>query len=587
MNATTPEDALASLSNLLPSDPARVLDGAMRIATQRPDPRAFRLAAEALRQLGRPEEAAQAELQAIAAGFAPPLKLARAAQQSRRSEEAKSLAEDYLKSNPDDLLAMTIVAEAELGLRRAEPAEAMLRRVVERAPSFVPANMLLANALMSQLRLRDAAEVLEALVARSPHETNARRFLADIRAQMNDPAGAASLYQEIAASAGANAADDYKLAQNLRAAGHRDESIAALRRSVARSPRGGHGWWTLAFYFPDELTEEDERQIRAAIATPGIPTEDLRLLQVALSVLEHRRGNYEAAFAAVASAKALPSRTPDYDPDVLSRHVDELIAAYSPELFEQFRRDASQSDAPIFIVGLPRSGSTLVERILGQHSKIEAIGEIPVMPRLIGREQPEGTASYRSLLPDSFTGEKVAAMAAWYLERAGEHRHTDKPRFVDKYNGNWIRSGLIRLIFPNARILDVRRDPLDCCWSVFKTMFADDYAKDQRHLARYYADYVRFMEATDAAAPGGILTVPYEELVADLEAQTRRILDFLALKFEPACVDFHLSTAPVTTPSSEQVRRPISKEGVGSAERYRPWLQPLIDELEKVLGKTA
>lgn len=587
MNATTSEDALADLSSLLPTEPARVLDGAMSIAAQTADPRAFRLAAEALRQLGRREEAAQAELQAIAAGFASPLKLARAAQQSQRSDEAKSLAEHYLKSNPDDLLAMTIVAEAELGLRRAEPAEAMLSQVVDRAPSFLPANMLLANALMSQLRLRDAAEVLRAFLARSPHETNAKRFLADIRAQMNDPAAAASLYQEIAASAAANAADDYKLAQNLRAAGRREESIAALRRSVARSPSGGHGWWTLAFYFPEELTDEDERQIRAAIATPGIPNDDLRLLQVAVSVLEHRRGNHEAAFEAVASAKALPSRTPDYDSDVLSRHVDELIAAYSPELLQRFQGDASASDSPIFIVGLPRSGSTLVERILGQHSKVEAIGEIPVMPRLIGREQPKGTASYRSLLPDSFTGEKVRAMAAWYLERAEEHRHTDKPRFVDKYNGNWIRAGLIRLILPNARIVDVRRDPLDCCWSVFKTMFADDYAQDQRHLARYYADYVRFMEATAAAAPGGILTVPYEELVADIEGQTRRILDFLGLEFEPACVDFHLSTAPVTTPSSEQVRRPISKEGIGSADPYRPWLQPLIDELEKALGTTG
>jgi len=545
------------------------------------------LAAAALRSLGRTEEAAGAELQGIRFGFAPALNQARAAQQSRRSSEAKSIAEAYLRDNPDDLLAMTIAAEAELGLRHAETAEPMLRSVVDRAPAFLPANMLLASALTAQLRFREAAEVLEVLLKRAPHEMNARRFLADTRAQMNDAGGAAALYEEVVASDPGNPADEYKLGQNLRAAGRRDEAIAALRRSIAASPDGGHAWWTLAYYFPDELTEDDERQVRAALARPNLQTDDIRLLQVVISIFEHRRGNHSAAFEAVAAAKALPSRTPPYDPDSLSRHVDELIAAYTPELFARFKAQASKSDAPIFIVGLPRSGSTLVERILGQHSQIEAIGEIPILPRLIAAEQYDGIPGYRSLLPATLTGEKLAEMAEWYLQRSQEYRHTDKPRFIDKYNGNWIRAGLILLMFPEAKIVDVRRDPLDCCWSVFKTMFADDYARDQRHLARYYADYVRLIDATAAAYPGGVLTMRYEELVADLEGQTRRMLDFLGLEFERACVDFHLSTAPVTTPSSEQVRRPISNEGIGSAEPYRPWLQPLIDELESALGKSA
>lgn len=581
------DEALERASQLLASDPASALERANSLAAEKPDPRAYRIAAAALRALGRDEEAVRAESQGIQLGFALPLKLARAAQQSGRSIEAKSLAEDYLRENPDDLLAMTIAAEAESGLGRRDKAEPVLRQVVARAPSFPPAAMLLANALATELRFHEAAEVLGNLLKRAPQEMNARRLLADIRAQMNDPSGAASLYEEVVAASPDNPADHYKLAQNLRAAGRRQESIAALRRSIARSPLAGHIWWTLAFYFPEELTDEDERQIRGAMASPDIRTEDLRLLQVAISILENRRGNYAAAFEAITSAKVLPSRTPPYDPDSLTRHVDELIAGYTPALFERFRPFASKSNAPIFIVGMPRSGSTLLERILGQHSRIEAVGEIPVLPRLIAAEQPDGIARYRNLLPGMLTGDKVAEMADWYLNRSREYRQTDKPRFTDKYNGNWIRAGLIRLMFPQAKILDVRRNPFDCCWSVFKTMFADDYARDQRDLARYYGDYVRFMDAMAAASPDGILTVSYEELVADVEGETSRILSFLGLDFDRACVDFHLSKAPVTTPSSEQVKRPLNSESIGSAEPYRQWLQPLIDELESALGKSV
>jgi tetratricopeptide (TPR) repeat protein len=581
------ETALKSASELLVCDPIGALDQLNNLVAQNPDSRAFRLAAAALRALDRHEEAEQAELQGIRFGFAGPLRSARSAQQSGRSDEAKALAGEYLQSHPDDLLAMTIAAEAELGLGRGDDAEALLRRVVARAPSFAPASMLLANGLSSQLRLREAANVLQALIERVPQEISAKRFLADIRAQVNDPSAAASLYEEIVTSKTVTAADHYKLAQNLRAAGRRGESITALRRSIEAAPLGGHAWWALAFYFPQEVTEEDEQLIRAAAAAPGFRTDDLRLLYGAVSILDHRRGDYDGAFQAILSSKALPSRTPGYDPDLLSRHVDELIAGYTPKVFERLHANASMSDEPIFIVGLPRSGSTLIERILGQHSIVEAMGEIPVMPRLVGAEQPDNAARYRSLLPDSLTDEKLNEMADWYLDRSHEYRRTGKCRFSDKYNGNWIRAGLIRLMFPKAKILDVRRDPLDCCWSVFKTMLVDDYARDQRHLARYYVDYIRYMDAMAMAAPGGILTVRYEELVADLEGQTRRILDFLGLEFERACVDFHLSTAPVTTPSSEQVRRSINSEGIGSAEPYRPWLQTLIDELEFAQSPTG
>ena len=571
-------------SDLLGSDPAGALERANALIAEKPDARAFRLAAASLRALDRSEEAVEAELQGIRFGFAPPLKLARAAQKSGRGSEAKSIAEEYLRSNPGDLVAMTIAAEATLRLDGADEAEPILREVVARAPAFPPANLLLANVLADQLRLQEAAEILEGLLERVPHEASGKRYLADLRERLNDPAVAASLYKGILASRPNSPADQSKYAHFLRGAGSRTESVGALRRSVALAPLHGQAWWALAHYFPDELTEEDERQIRSAVATAGVQPGELGFLQLALSILEHRRGNQQAAFEAITSAKTLLPVGSGYDPAFLTRHVDELIAAYTPDTFARFQSQALKSDAPIFIVGMPRSGSTLLERILGQHSKIEAIGEIAAMPRLVGAEQSDDKAGYRSLLPYSLTGEKLREVAEWYLERAQEYRHTHKPHFSDKYNGNWIRAGLIRLMFPKAKILDIRRNPLDCCWAVYKSVLVGDYSNDQRHLAAYYADYVRFMDAMAAASPGTILTVSYEELVADVEKQTRRVLDFLGLKFEQACVDFHLSTDAVRTASSEQVRRPINSESIGSADPYRPWLTPLIEELETRLA---
>ena len=582
--AATFDDTLQSASELLARDPAEALALANALIAQRADARAFRLAAAALRSLDRHDEAEQMELQGIKSGFAQPLKLARAAQQARRSGEAKSLAEDYLRTNPDDLLAMTIAGEAAVGLRQFVEAEPILRRVVDRAPAFAPANLLLANALFAQLRLREAADVLEKLLKRVPQELGAKRFLADISNRMNEPTAAARFYGDVLASGRGNPSDQLKLAQSLRMAGSRAECVAALRRSIEMSPPGGHAWWALAHYFADDLTEDDERQIMAEIGNPSVQQYDLGLFHLAASILEHRKGNYEAAFNWIVSSASLIAAKPGYDADGLSRYVDELIAAYTPEVFERFASEGSTSDAPIFIVGMPRSGSTLLERILGQHSKIEAIGEIPLIPRLVADSRPDGIAAYRSLLPDVLTGEKLADMAEWYLRRTQDYRHTDKAYFTDKYNGNWIRSGLIRLMFPNAKILDIRRSPLDSCWAVFKSVFIGDYALDQRDLAKCYVDYARLMDAMAAGSPSHVLSVSYEDLVADIEGQTRRILEFLDLEFEQACVDFHLSKATVTTASSEQVRRPINREGIGSAEPYRQWLQPLIAELDSALG---
>jgi hypothetical protein len=281
----------------------------------------------------------------------------------------------------------------------------------------------------------------------------------------------------------------------------------------------------------------------------------------------------------VATGKALQASRYPYDPKAITTGVDKLIEVFSPDMFASRAAAGAPDDSPIFIIGMPRSGTTLLERILSRHSHIEACGELPIMPRLHERLRSENK-SYPECVAD-LTDDQITTLGRSYIERTRDYRMSDKPRFIDKLNTNWFHVGLLRLMLPNAKFIDLRRNALDCCWSNFKMLFADGHiaSNDQRGIGRYYRDYVRLVENIGAAAPGAILHVRYEDLVDDIEGQTRLILDFLGLDYDPDCIDFHLSTSAVATPSSEQVRRPINRDSIGSAEPYREWLGPMIEEL--------
>jgi tetratricopeptide (TPR) repeat protein len=573
------EQEIESAAQLLTSDPAAALDRAQRLANGRPDARAFRLAAAALRALGRDDAAAESEIQAIKFGFTPPLRHAVAAREAGRVRDSQLVAEDYLRRNPDDLLAKTIAAEAALSMRQARPAEQLLRDVRDRAPAFPRAAILLAQCLTAQFRFRDAIEVMADLHQRLPEDPTATRYLAELHAQIGNPVEAGRLYAELI-SAAPDAGDLYRYAQSMRVAGRKQESLAALRRVLELQPNSGAAWWTIAQYFPGELGERDVEHIREVVAELGPDSADSLRLRIALSIIHHRNSDHAAAFNEISAVKSGRRATMPYDVNALTRHVDELIAAYSSAHLSCQASPAPDAATPIFIVGMPRSGSTLVERILGQHSRIEAMGEVRIMARLVAAESAPGETGYRSLLPAALSEAKLVDLAARYTQHSLEFRDRSKPFFTDKYNANWIRSGLILQMFPDARIIDVRRGALDCCWSVYKMMFGDDYANDQRDLARYYADYVRFMDAMRTLAPENVLRVDYESLVDDVDRETRRMLDFIGVDHEAGCTAFHLSEAPVATPSSEQVRRPLFRDGVGSAAPYRQWLGQLIEELE-------
>jgi tetratricopeptide (TPR) repeat protein len=576
----TVERDIKKARELLKTDPREALNFTDLQLRSFPDRRLFRIAAAACRQLGLARDAEDAELAAIQAAFRVPVldRAAVAAEQGRQAE-ARTILEQFLGQEPDDLLALTMAAEADIKVGQLEQAEARLNTILGRAPSFLRAIMLLAQCLTLQARLKEAMAVAEGVVRRKPNNKPALHHLAQLSAEANDHDKAVELYGRILAIEPARTDLWILQGQHLRMLGRKAESQAAFRRALALEPENGSAWWGLANYFASDMTEADVQAMEQALANGAGRPQNNAPLHIALSIFAERAGNHGEAFNHVATGKAIQAQAYPYDSEVITLAVDKLSGIFTAEHFAHRRSAGATNDSPIFIIGMSRSGTTLLERILSRHSRIEACGELPILPRVHERLR-SGREKYPEDIPD-MSDEEFAALGQSYLKPSNDYRMSDKPRFIDKLNTNWFHVGLLRTMLPNAKIIDLRRNALDCCWSNFKMLFAEGHiaSNDQRDIARYYRDYVRMVEAISAALPGGILHVRYEDLVDDVEGQTRGILEFLGLEYEADCIDFHLSTSAVATPSSEQVRRPINREGIGSAAPYREWLGPMVEEL--------
>lgn len=577
------EQALANGRALLANHPQAALTQAHTLLSIAQEPRALRLAAAACRALGRLDEAATAELGAIGASLSDPLhKRAAQAQREGRNEEAVAILSEVLANDPDNLLALTISAEARLGLGETERATQMLRSVLTRAPEFLHATMVLAKTLQTEARIGEAVELLEDVVARDPDLPEVLHFLSELSAEAGNYDRAAGLCERLLALDPKQTHLWIVYAHYLRILGRKEDSKAAFRRALEQEPRRGAAWWGLANYFPDDLTDDDISKIQQALAARGTNHNNSSALEIALGLLADRRGAHAEAFKQLKAGKSQRLNLRPYEPAAHAAQVDESIAIFTPRFYVAHRAAAFADASPIFLVGMHRSGSTLVERIMGGHSAIEGAGELPVLPRLIEmlRIRAAEAGGFGNLMR-SMPSAEVTSLGQWYVERSRGFRHSDKPYFIDKLNANWRHVGLIRLILPNARILDVRRRALDCCWANYKMLFDEGHpaANDLAHIGQFYRDYVRLMDAIDIAAPGGILSVGYENLIDNIEAETQRIMDFIGIDYEPEALAFHRSTQPVATASSEQVRRPLNRDSIGSADPYRRWLGPLIREL--------
>ncbi|MEO6225422.1 MAG: sulfotransferase [Sphingomicrobium sp.] len=367
----------------------------------------------------------------------------------------------------------------------------------------------------------------------------------------------------------------------LRTAGRSAEAIDAYRRALAMNPRYGEVWWALANLKTMRFDESDVAAMEDALAAGLDPRARIAVL-FALGKAYEDSAEPATAFAHYRSANQLKRQGLRYNPDALTRFVGASRDLFTAEFFSARAKFGNASSAPIFVLGMPRSGSTLVEQILASHPAVASVGE-PNSLGLLSSSLGQGQNFLDKVA--SLKSRQAFELARKYLNEVPRAR-TQAPRFVDKQPLNWLWTGLIHLILPKARIIDVRRHPLDCCWSNFRQNFAVGvpFIYDMHELGRYYRDYTVLMAGIDAALPGRVHRIFYERLVHDPEAEVRKLLDYLHLDFDPACLRFYENARHVQTPSSEQVRQPITSGGIGHHKQFQPWLDPLQEALGTALS---
>lgn len=563
--------------------------GALRHAVAlRPDlPDAWRAIADQLLLKGDVAAADAAYAQYIRVGVADPaLRAAAEALADDRLALAERLLRARLKTHPSDVAAMRMLAETGTRLGRYADAEGLLEHCLDLAPGFDAARHNLAIVLYRQQKAADALPHIETLRASQPGETGYRNLQAACLAMVGDYDRAIALYQAALAASPDLPRLWLSLGHSLRTAGRRGEAVAAYRHAVALEPGLGDAYWSLANLKTEPFSPGDEAAMAAALE--GAKGEDAFHLLFALGKAAEDRADFATAFSRYAQGAGLRRLQAPYDAGETSQAAAKAKAVFTAPFFAARAAAPGGPADPIFIVGLPRSGSTLIEQILASHSRVEGTMELPEIGALVrdfARAAKKGAASpYPEVLAD-LGPEQLSALGGAYLDRARAYRKLGKARFIDKMPNNFRHLGLIHLILPNATIIDARRHPMSACLSAFKQHFArgQNFSYDLTDLGRYYRDYVEVMAHFDEVLPGRVHRVIYEDLVEDTEGEIRRLLAHCGLPFEGACLRFHENDRAVKTASSEQVRRPIYREGLEPWRHYEPWLEPLKEALGPAL----
>ncbi len=376
--------------------------------------------------------------------------------------------------------------------------------------------------------------------------------------------------------------------QRLKTAGHQDRAINAYRRSIELDPGFGEAYWSLANLKTFRFTAEEIVQMRHQLDRPELGATHRHHFEFALGKALEDEAQYAESFQHYLEGNTLRRKTVVFSPEENHARTGRAKSLFSREFFEQRAGSGSSAADPIFIVGLPRAGSTLIEQILSSHSAVEGTMELPeiiAITRSLRKqaEDPQST-TYHEVLA-TLGADELRELGDRYIERTRIHRKSDAPFFIDKMPNNFAHAGLIHLALPNAKIIDARRHPLACCFSGFKQHFArgQNFSYDLDDIGRYYRDYVELMAHMDEVLPGRVHRVIYENMVDDTEAEVRRLLDYCGLPFEEGCLRFFDNARPVRTASSEQVRQPIYREGIDHWRNYETWLDPLKQALGSVL----
>jgi tetratricopeptide (TPR) repeat protein len=509
----------------------------------------------------------------------PRLMEAAVALNENRLDVAERLLKPHLKEDPFDAAAVRMLAELAARIGRMRDAENLLRRAVELAPGWTAPKANLALVLGRTGRPAEALELLDDVFAAEPDFIGHWNLKAATLGRVGEFDEAIALYEDVLAKAPEQPKAWLSYGHMLKTVGRQADGVAAYRKAIDLAPTLGEAWWSLANLKTVEFDDRDIAAMTSALASGDISDDDRLHLEFALGKAMHDGGRPDEAFAHYARANALRLKQQPYRAEYISRKVDQSIALFTSEAFTE-RPGGCEAPDPIFILGMPRAGSTLVEQILSSHTLVEGTSELPDLPAVANGGEGGYPASALRLSPDERRqrGEE-------YLKRASVQRRTARPFFIDKLPNNWLYVPFIQLVLPNARIIDARRHPIACCFSNFRQHFArgQAFTYSLEDVGRYYADYVRLMDHVDAVLPGRVHRVIYERLVDDTEAEVRRLLEHCGLGFEDACLEFHKTERAVRTASSEQVRRPIYRDATDEWRAYEPHLRPL----RRVLGAVA
>jgi len=508
---------------------------------------------------------------------------------------AENILRAYLLKSGDDVEALRLLARIEHQCDVLDDAEWLLEAALRLAPNYLAARLDYVRVLIDRQKYLRAREEIDILLRLEPGNKYYLSLYAAACVGLGEHQPAIAQYRQLLAASPKSADLLVSLGHALKSIGRQKEATESYQMAAAAKPSFGDAWWSLANLKTYRFSQKEIAQMRAEEAAPGTHPVDRYHLCFALGKAFEDRNQYAESWQFYERGNALKRAESRYHPEITETNTRKQIEVCTAQFFAARVGVGLPDPDPILVVGLPRSGSTLIEQILASHSQVEGTQELSDIPRIVlgmrGKPSALGDPRLGTVKGNSYPGvladlapEDFRRLAERYLTDTRIYR-THKPFFIDKMPNNFRHLGLIHLMMPNAKIIDVRREPMACCFSNLKQLFASgqEFTYSIGDIARYYRTYLELMRHWDAVLPGRILRVWYEDVVDDLDGNVRHILEFCGLPFEPACVEFYKTERSVRTASSEQVRRPIFRDGLLQWRSYEPWLGPLKVSLDDAL----
>lgn len=544
--------------------------------------------AEILTQMGRTQGAEQARHQADRLTALPKaLVSVTNLIHEKKLLKAEKICREFLRKHPHHIEAMRLLAEIAARFGVLRDADFLLESAIEFEQDNIQLRLDHIKILRKRQKFARALEQAEYLYKSDSNNPVFQSHLAVEHMQTGDHKTALALFDEVLSKHPNDPMTLTSKGHALKTYGQHDAAVESYRSAFQAKPSHGDAYFGLANLKTYRFKDTEIRQMLEHAERPDIGFMDRIHLCFSLGKAFEDQEEFERSFEFYQRGNDLKTLQSRYEPSDMTREVLAQSSLCNAELFKKHSKHGYESSDPIFIVGLPRAGSTLLEQILASHSQIDGTLELPNILsqayKLRGREPISMEGRYPKILHD-LSSKQLEDMGKTYIEETRIHRK-EAPLFIDKMPNNFRHIGLIHLILPNAKIIDARRHPMACCFSGFKQLFAEgqEFTYGQHSIGRYYRDYVELMHHWDRVLPGKVLRMQYEDVVADIETQVRRMLDYIGLPFEKACVEFHKTSRSIRTASSEQVRQPLYTSGLAQWKNYEPWLKPLKTALRPAL----